>query len=454
MDDATLGQRPHVIILGGGFGGLTAAQALQGVPVRITLVDRTNHHLFQPLLYQVAMAGLSPADIATPIRSILRHRLDVRVLLEEASAVDLASRRVLMREGSEAYDFLIVSTGAQTSYFGHPEWAQTALGLKDLDDAVEIRRRVLLAFEAAEREQDAERQRQLLTFVVIGGGPTGVELAGALAELARRALSRDFRSIDPRSAHVLLLEAAPRILASFPERLAASALRQLEHLGAAVRTGAAVSGIDADGVHLGAETVRSSTVIWAAGVRATELTQSLGVPLDRGGRVLVESDLSVPGHAEVFAIGDAAAFLHDGGKPLPGVAPVAMQQGRFVARQIARSLRSEPRERFRYRDKGNLATIGRASAIADFGRIRLSGFLAWATWLFVHILYLVGYRNRVIVLINWFWNYITYGRGARLITGRRLDAGIPAEAAAGASLRAGEGERRDPEGSGASGLKA
>jgi NADH dehydrogenase len=415
----------HLVIVGGGFGGLTAAQSLREAPVRITLLDRTNHHLFQPLLYQVAMAGLSPADIASPIRSILRGRHDVRVLLDEAVSIDLAARRVHLRESWEEYDFLILATGAQTTYFGHPEWSRFALGLKDLDEAVEIRRRVLLAFEAAEREPDPQRRRQLLSFVIVGGGPTGVELAGALAELARFALSRDFRAIDPGSARVLLLEAAPRILASFPEELAASAVRQLARLGAEVRTGAAVTEIDASGVHLADQFIPSSTVIWAAGVRATELTATLGVPLDRGGRVLVESDLTVPGHPEAFVIGDAAALLGPDGKLLPGVAPVAMQQGRFAARQIRRTLRGEPRERFRYRDKGNLATIGRAAAIAQFRNLRLTGFVAWVTWLVVHIIYLIGYRNRMVVLINWCWNYVTYRRGARLITGRRLDAGVP-----------------------------
>ena len=423
MDEST--RRSHVLILGGGFGGLTAAQSLRGVPVRVTVVDRTNHHLFQPLLYQVAMAGLSPADIATPIRSILRGRPDVHVLLEQAVSIDLESRTVRLRQRVESYDFLIVATGAQTSYFGHDEWSRYAQGLKDLDEAVEIRRRVLLAFEAAEREPELELRRQLLTFVVIGGGPTGVELAGALAELARFALSRDFRAIDPKSARVILLEASPRILASFPDRLAESAVRQLQRLGAEVRTGALVTGVDERGVRLGDELVRSSTVIWAAGVRAGDLSGTLAVPLDRAGRVLVERDLSVPGHPEAFVIGDAAAFLHQDGNALPGVAPVAMQQGRFVARQIERSLRNQGREVFRYRDKGNLATIGRAAAVADLGKVRLTGFAAWVTWLFIHIIYLIGYRNRIVVLINWFWNYVTYRRGARLITGRRLDPGVP-----------------------------
>lgn len=417
--------RPRVVILGGGFGGLNAAQALAGVPVDVTLVDRTNHHVFQPLLYQVAMAGLSPAEIASPIRSILRGRPEVTVLLAEALRIDTGSRQVVLRDRAVDYDYLVISTGAQTNYFGHPEWARHAPGLKDLDEAIEIRRRVLLAFEAAERETEPVRREQLLTFVVIGGGPTGVELAGALAELARHALSRDFRSIDPSSAKILLLEAAPRLLLSFPEELAASAVEALKRLGVEVRTGSLVSGIDERGVHLGETFIPSSTVLWAAGIRATPLPETLGVPLDRGGRVLVEPDLTVPGHPEVFVIGDAACFAGPDGKPLPGIAPVAMQAGRFAARQIARSIAGQARESFRYRDKGNLATIGRAAAIADLGRLRLTGFVAWAAWLLIHIVYLIGFRNRVVVMFTWFWSYISYGRGARLITGRRMDPGSP-----------------------------
>jgi NADH dehydrogenase len=413
--------------VGGGFGGLSAAKALAGAPVRVTLVDRQNHHLFQPMLYQVAMAGLSPADIAYPIRSILRRRPEVRVILDEVKSIELESRRVVLRDSELSYDFLVVATGTQTNYFAHPEWSQSAVGLKNLDEAIEIRRRVLLAFEAAERESDPARRRGLLNFVIIGGGPTGVELAGALAELARFALSRDFRSIDPGSARILLLEAGARILPSFPENLAASAAKKLAGLGVEVRTGEAVTAIDDRGVKLGSEVIESSTVIWAAGVRATPLLETIAAPRDRGGRVLVEPDTSVPGHPEVFVIGDAAAYLHQGEKALPGVAQVAMQGGRFAARQIVRTLEGQTRERFHYRDKGNLATIGRNAAVAELGGFRLTGYFAWVIWLVVHITYLIGFRNRVVVMTNWFWNYVTYSRGARLITGGRIDAGVPVD---------------------------
>jgi NADH:ubiquinone reductase (H+-translocating) len=420
-----MSKQPHVVIVGGGFGGLTAAQALKRAPVRVTLIDRTNHHLFQPLLYQVAMAGLSPAEIASPIRSILQSQRNATVLLAEVTGVDNARRLVLLRDGEMPFDYLVLATGAQTNYFGHNEWEQYALGLKDLDDAVEIRRRVLLAFEAAEREKDEERRRKLLTFVVIGGGPTGVELAGALSELSRYVLARDFRNINPSSTRVLLLEGFGRILPSFPEDLSAKAVEQLHGLGVEVRTGAMVTDINADGVRLGDELIPSKTVLWGAGVRATPLTSTLGVELDKMGRVIVEPDLSLPGHPEVFAIGDMAAFMHQDGKALPGVSPVAMQEGRAVARSIIRSIRGEAREKFRYVDKGNLATIGRSAAIADFGRIKLSGFPAWMGWLLIHIFFLIGFRNRFVVMFNWMWSYFTYERGARLITGHRLEPGPP-----------------------------
>jgi NADH dehydrogenase len=412
---------PHVVIVGAGFGGLTAARALKRAPVRITLVDRTNHHLFQPLLYQVAMAGLSPADIAAPIRAILRRQKNVTVLLAEATGVDFARRVVSLREGELGYDYLLLATGGRTSYFGHDEWEKHAPGLKDLDDAVEIRRRVLLAFEAAEKETDPERRRELLTFVVVGGGPTGVELAGAIAELARFVLARDFRQINPRSAEILLLEGGPRILPSFPPALSESAARQLTDLGVQVRVNAQVTDIAERRVHLGDEVIQAATVIWGAGVQATSLTQDLGVPLDRAGRILIEPDLTVPGQRQVFAIGDMACFLHQTGQPLPGVSPVAMQMGRCVARNIERALANAPYEQFHYLDKGNMATIGRSAAIADFGKLRLSGLLAWLAWLLVHIFFLIGFRNRFVVLFNWAWSYFTYQRGARLITGRRLD---------------------------------
>jgi len=409
---------PHVVVVGGGFGGLAATRGLAKAPVRVTLVDRTNHHLFQPLLYQVAMAGLSPAEIAYPIRSILRRQRNARVLLAEATAVDTSARVLQLADGELAYDFLIVATGARTGYFGHTEWAAVAPGLKDLDDAIGIREKVLLAFERAEREPDPAKRRRLLTFVVIGGGPTGVELAGALAELSRYALSRDFRVIRPEVARVILIEAGPRILATFPDKLSDRAVRQLEGLGVSVWREGRVTAIDDGGVVLGQERIEADTVIWAAGVEATALPRALGAPVDRGGRVLVEPDLSMPGHPEVFVIGDAAAFLHQDGKPLPGVAPAATQQGRFVARAIRATLAGTPRGTFRYVDKGNLATVGRSRAVADFGRVRLSGLLAWIGWLAIHILFLIGFRNRLIVLVQWFWSYVTYQRGTRLILGR------------------------------------
>jgi len=416
---AALQTPPHIVIIGAGFGGLTAAQALRKAPVRITVVDRTNHHLFQPLLYQVAMAGLSPADIAAPIRSILSKQKNVSVMLAEATGVDFAQREVALGERRLSYDYLLLATGGRTSYFGHDEWEQFAPGLKDLDDAVEIRRRVLMAFEAAEKESDPQRRKELLTFVVVGGGPTGVELAGSIAELAKFVLARDFRTIAPEAAEILLLEGGEKILASFTPDLSESALRQLTALGVRVRTGAHVTGIDETGVQLGDEKINAATVIWGAGVRATALTQSLGVETDRAGRVIVEKDLSLPGQPDVFAIGDMTLFLQDG-KPLPGVSPVAMQMGENVARNIQNDLNSKPRENFVYTDKGSMATIGRKAAIAHVGKLKLSGFPAWLFWLGLHIWFLIGFRNRFAVMFNWAWSYFTYQRGARLITGRRL----------------------------------
>ncbi|MCK6547674.1 NAD(P)/FAD-dependent oxidoreductase [Myxococcota bacterium] len=431
---------PHVVIIGGGFGGLTAARALEDAPVEVTLIDRSNHHLFQPLLYQVAMAGLSPAEIAQPIRGLLGRQVNARVILGEVVDIDVAKRTVCFQGDVLApmhYDFLVVAAGAETNYFGHPEWAEHALGLKSLDDAIEIRRRVLVAFEAAEREADPARRRELLTFVVIGGGPTGVELAGAVAELSRFVLARDFRNIDPSVTRVLLVEMAPRILLPFDEALAAKAVDQLRDLGVEVRTGVAVTSIDADGVHLGDELLHTSTVIWGAGVKGVSLGKALGAELDRGGRVVVKDDCSIPGHPEVFAIGDLARFDQDG-KPLPGVSPVAMQQARAVAKNIVRSIRGAPREAFRYVDKGTMATIGRSRAIAQVGRLRLSGWLAWMAWLVVHVWYLIGFRNRLFVMMDWAWSYFTYKRGARLITGglltpEGLRASRPRPAALGAS---------------------
>jgi NADH dehydrogenase len=417
----------RVVIVGGGFGGLSVARALSHEPVHVTLVDRSNHHLFQPLLYQVAMAGLTPGEIAVPIRSVLSRQKNARVLLAEVTGVDLAARRVQTREALPLdYDYLVLATGAENSYFGHDDWARVAPGLKDLDDAVEIRRRVLLAFEAAEREPDPSVQRQHLTFVVIGGGPTGVELAGAIAELATFVLARDFRAIHSDATRVILVEGGDRILASFDAKLSERAARSLTAMGVEVRTGLRVTAIDESGVSCGAERLAASTVLWAAGVRGTGLCQKLGLPVDRQGRALVEQDCSVKEHPEVFVIGDAAVFIPAGAtQGLPGVSPVAMQQGRFVARQIARSLAGTTRQQFRYVDKGSMATIGRSRAVAQIGKLQLSGFLAWLAWLTVHIFYLIDFRNRLMVLLDWAWAYFAYRRGSRLITGHRLDAGAP-----------------------------
>ncbi|HVY28427.1 MAG TPA: NAD(P)/FAD-dependent oxidoreductase [Polyangiaceae bacterium] len=417
----------RVVIIGGGFGGLSVARALAHVPVHVTLVDRSNHHLFQPLLYQVAMAGLTPAEIAVPIRAVLSRQQNVRVLLAEVTGVDLAARRVETREALPLeYDYLVIATGAQNSYFGHDDWARVAPGLKDLDDAVEIRRRVLLAFEAAERETDPAVQRRHLTFVVIGGGPTGVELAGAIAELATFVLARDFRAIHSDATRVVLVEGSDRVLASFDPKLSAVAAESLSGMGVEVRTGLRVTAMDETGVSCGDERIAASTVLWAAGVRGSSLCQSIGLAVDRAGRALVEQDCSIKDHPEVFVLGDAAAFIPEGGsQPLPGVSPVAMQQGRFVARQIARSCEGAQRQRFKYLDKGSMATIGRSRAVAQVGKLQLSGFLAWLAWLTVHIFYLIDFRNRVVVLLDWAWAYFAYRRGSRLITGHRLEAGTP-----------------------------
>jgi NADH:quinone reductase (non-electrogenic) len=432
--------RKRVVIVGGGFGGLTCAQSLARVPVDVVLVDRTNHHLFQPLLYQVAMAGLSPADIASPIRSILSRQENVRVLLGEVTRVDLAHRRVLLEDGELAYDYLVLATGAETSYFGHDEWRAIAPGLKCIEDAIDIRQRVLLSFEVAERTEDEEARKKLLSFVVIGGGPTGVELAGALAELSRFVLARDFRSIRPESAKVILLEGGPRILASFPADLSRRATEQLAELGVQVRTNAMVTRMRPEGVDLDGEHLPASVVLWAAGIRATPITRTLGVGLDRSGRVAVLPDLAIEGHPEAFVIGDACLFLHQGGQPLPGVSPVAMQQARTVAKSIRRGLEGGSPVPFHYLDKGAMATIGRSRAIAQTGRIHLSGFLAWLAWLFVHIWYLIGFRNRFVVLFTWFWSYVTYRRGARLITDVRHELELPEGATVSSSNRADRAE--------------
>ena len=405
-----------MVVVGAGFGGLAAAKALGKAPVRLTVVDQRNHHLFQPLLYQVASATLSPADIAAPIRQILKRQANTEVLLAEVAAVDLGARKVAFEDGGElGYDFLVLATGAGHSYFGKDAWAQYAPGLKSLEDACEIRRRFLLTFEQAEREPDPERRRALLTYVVVGGGATGVELAGTLKGIASRTLPREFRHFSTGEARVILVEAGPRLLTAFCDGLAAKAKAALTRLGVEVRLGQPVAGMDAEGVDLGGERIPARTVLWAAGVAASGLGRTLGVPLDRAGRVIVEPDLSVPGHPEVFVIGDLASFSHGVERPLPGVAPVAVQQGRAAVRSIQATLAGRSRETFHYRDRGSMATIGRGSAVARVGSACFSGYLAWLVWLFVHLLQLVGFQNRVAVLLNWCGAYLTTQRRARLI---------------------------------------
>jgi NADH dehydrogenase len=409
--------RPRAVVVGAGFGGLAATLGLARAPVDVTLIDKRNYHLFQPLLYQVATAGLSPADIAYPIRAIVSRYRNVSVMLGKVTGVDLANQHVLVGERRVPYDYLVVATGARHAYFGHDEWEDYAPGLKKIDDATEIRRRVLLAFERAEATEDEAERRRLLTFVIVGGGPTGVEMAGAIVELGRKALSRDFRHIDPGSARVILVEAAPRILLSFPDSLSEVARRSLERLGVEVRLGKAVSACDADGVMVGDERIDSATVIWAAGVAASPAARWLNAEKDRAGRVKVNRDLSLPGHPNVFVIGDTAAAEDGNGKTLPGVAPVAKQQGNYVAQAIRARLRNEAPKPFRYCNLGNMATIGRKAAVADFGWLHLSGLPAWLLWGIVHIAFLIGFRNRVAVLVDWMWAYLTFQRGARLITG-------------------------------------
>jgi NADH:ubiquinone reductase (H+-translocating) len=409
---------PRVVIVGGGFGGLAAAKALKGAPVRLTLVDRWNHHLFQPLLYQVASAILSPEEIALPIRRILRSQANAEVVMAEVFAVDTEHHTLRLADGrSLDFDLLVLAAGATHSYFGRNEWSELAPGLKSLEDALGIRRRVLTAFEQAEHESDPEIRRTWITFVIVGGGATGVELAGTLKEMARLSLPKDFRHIHTGRARVILVEAGPCILPSFGEGLCDKAVESLERIGVEVRLGQSVTGIDAQGVHLGDEFIPTRTVLWAAGVAASPLGQSLGVPLDRAGRVIVEPDLSIPGHPEVFVIGDLAHFVHGLERPLPGVAPVAVQQGRFVATVIRSDLASRPRGAFRYRDKGSMATIGRRAALAQIGPFRFAGVLAWLAWLFVHLMQLVGFRNRVFVFFDWLWAYVTTQHRARLIIG-------------------------------------
>jgi NADH:ubiquinone reductase (H+-translocating) len=416
---------PRVVIVGAGFGGLTAARALARAPARITVIDRKNHHTFQPLLYQVATAGLSPSEIAAPIRSILRGRENVEVLLGEVTGFDLARRLVETPEHNVPYDYLVVAAGASHAYFGHDDWEPFAPGLKTIEDALEIRRRVLLAFELAERQAAAGESDFPLNFVVVGAGPTGVELAGTLAEISRHALAQEFRAIDPRSAKILLLEGGPRVLPTYPEELSRSAQEQLQRLGVEVRTSAMVTGVESGVVRVGETRLTAAVILWAAGVAASPLGKKLGVPVDRAGRVAVDPDLSLPDHPEVFVIGDLAALKDENGNMLPGVAPVAMQQGRYVAKIIQHEVevateapaKALPRPGFHYWDKGSLATIGRAAAVAEFGKLHISGFIAWLAWLFVHILFLIGFRNRLLVFIEWAWSYVTYERSARLITG-------------------------------------
>ena len=409
---------PHVLILGGGFAGMYAAKRLRHAPVRVTVVDRRNHHLFQPMLYQVATAGLNPSDIASPIRSILRKSKNTDVLLAEVREVDVGARTVHFTDGgSEHYDYLIVATGAHHSYFGHDEWEPLAPGLKSLEDALEIRRRVLLAFEHAERETDAVRRHAYLTFVIVGGGPTGVEMAGAVAEIRRYALRRDFRHIDPGEATVMLLEGGPRLLPSYPPSLSDQAKHKLRRLGVEVRTETLVTDIRPGSVNAAGWVIPTQTVIWAAGNTASPVLRSLGAPLDRMGRVIVEPDCTIPGHPEVFVLGDAAAFDHQQGGSLPGICPVAIQMGEYTGAVIEGDLAGRPRRAFSYWDKGQLAVIGRGQAVADIWKLHFGGFIAWMVWIFVHVFFLIGFRNRVLVLLQWAWSYVTYSRGARLITG-------------------------------------
>jgi len=408
----------RVVVIGGGFGGLYAARALARLGVRVVLIDRVNYHLFQPLLYQVATAALSPGDIAEPLRAILRKHRNVEVLLGEVVTIDPATRVLKLADGAEfTYDFLVLATGAEHSYFAHPEWEPLAPGLKSLADALEMRRRILLAFELAEREADPAKRQALLTFVIVGGGPTGVELAGAIAEIARHTMAQDFRRFDPRQARVVLLESGERVLAQFPADLSASARRALEHLGVEVRVGALASEVTADHVQIGAERIPTHTTLWAAGVAASPLARQLGLEVDRSGRVAVEADLSVVGHPEIFVVGDLAVFRTPQGKLLPAIAPVAIQQGQSAAANIGRSLRGQPQRAFHYVDRGTMATIGRAAAVAQIRALHLSGFPAWLAWLGVHIFFLIGFENRVLVLIQWAASYLSYERGARLITG-------------------------------------
>ncbi|MBI3396021.1 MAG: NAD(P)/FAD-dependent oxidoreductase [Spirochaetia bacterium] len=420
MSGAALSVEKRVVIVGGGFAGINAAKALANKKgIRVTILDKRNHHLFQPLLYQVAMAALSPADIAVPIRSIMSRYDNVDVLLGQAQGVDFAGKNVVTDFGAVPYDYLILACGAGHSYFGHNEWEPFAPGLKSLEEATEIRRRVLTAFELAERERNPEKQRELLTFLVIGAGPTGVELAGALGEISRYTLNNDFRNIDPGRARVILIEGGPRVLPTFSVSTSEKAARALEKLGVTIWTSSIVTDIRADGISIGKESIAARTVLWAAGVQPSELNKSLGVEMDRAGRIAVDTDCSIPGHPEVLVLGDQANFSKGGlDRPLPGLAPVAMQQGRYAAKLILDEVKGRPRRPFRYVDKGIMATVGRSVGVVETGRLKFSGLFGWFTWLLVHIFYLIGFRNRMIVLIQWAWSYVTFSRGARLITSR------------------------------------
>ncbi|MEP6510706.1 MAG: NAD(P)/FAD-dependent oxidoreductase [Dokdonella sp.] len=419
MDKA---RAPHVLILGGGFGGLTAVRALATAPVRVTLVDRTNHHLFQPLLYQVATAGLSSPDIAAPLRHIVRKQRNLTVRMDDALEIDVHARRVTLAHGALDYDYLIVATGARDAYFGHDEWAPFAPGLKTLDDALLIRRRLLTAFESAERESDPQVRSEWLSFVIIGGGPTGVELAGTLAEIARHTLPREFRRSDPRSAAIHLIEAGPRLLASMPASLSIKARLHLEKLGVTVLTGQPVTAVDACGVTLDERRMAARTVLWAAGVAASSLGAQLGAERDRAGRVKVEADLSLRAHPEIFVIGDLATVAHENAL-IPGVAPAAKQMGAFAAQAIRARIEQRPCSAFRYRDYGTLATVGRMAAVVDLRGVHISGPIAWLFWLLAHIFFLIGFRNRLVVMIDWIWSYFTYQRNARIIIGGETDGG-------------------------------
>ena len=422
---SSAGDRPRIVIVGAGFGGLVAARALRKVAAKVTVIDRRNYHLFQPLLYQVATAGLSPADIASPIRGILRDQANAEVLMARVTGVDHARREVLIEDNGRRipYDYLIIAAGARHAYFGHDEWGEVAPGLKKIDDATAIRHRILVAFEKAESSHDPDERRRLLTFVIVGGGPTGVEMAGAIAELAKKTLAKDFRTIDPASARVILVEGGPRVLLAFPEKLSAKARRSLEKLGVEVLTNTPVELCDADGVVSAGTRIEARTILWAAGVQAAPVAKWLQADKDRAGRVKVNADLSVPGDPDIFVVGDNATIMQANGQPVPGVAPAAKQMGAYAARVIAGRIAGKPvSEPFRYRNYGNFATIGRHAAVADFGWLRLSGYPAWLLWGAAHIYFLIGFRNRLAVMLDWLWAYVTYQRGVRLITGSGSDS--------------------------------